>query len=225
MYYDIVLSISVKRTGHPGARVIDPAHPIENRYPIRSGWDPHARIARTHPSDPTPEIREARRRIASTIVRTPDHLELGPTSPTSPEARTATDPAPQLRSAANAVAMLSSRSQARRLDHRRGQQARASRMRRDAACPAVVVIGRAGVEDQADEGARRLVSVPYEIPGALWRPRVRVSTGRSCIRSTIDFIAGHSTMGLGFSRTPDAAAVIAGIGGGGLMPAWAARQR
>ena len=174
------------------------------------------------------EIRAARERIAQTIVRTPlIRLRLGPGAPDVRLKLENLQPinAYKLRGAANAVAMLSD-------DERRrgvwtisagnaGQGV--AYAARDAGVPCTVVVIEtapvAKIERMKALGAR-LVPVPYEVAWQALDDRAFPGVDGTFIHPFDDhhFIAGHATMGLEILEdAPDTAAVIASIGGGGLI--------
>src|SRR5947199_1012933 len=174
------------------------------------------------------EIQEARERIAKTIVRTPlIRLELGPDFPDMRLKLENLQPinAYKLRGAANAVALLSE-------DERRrgvwtisagnaGQGV--AYAARAAGVPCVVVVDETApktkLERMKTHGAK-LIPVPYEIAWKALDERSFPGVDGTFIHPFDDdnFIAGHGTMGLEILEdAPDAAAVIASIGGGGLI--------
>lgn len=174
------------------------------------------------------EMQEARRRIAGSIVRTPlVRLDLGPKFPDirlKLENLQATN-SYKLRGAVNAVAMLSDAE--RKLGvwtisaGNAGQGvAYAARL---AGVPCTVVAIETAPTAKIDRmralGAK-LVLVPYE---AAWRAlgdRAYPGVTGTFVHPFDDqnFITGHSTMGFEiFEDAPDAVAVIAAIGGGGLL--------
>ena len=174
------------------------------------------------------EIRAARERIANTIVRTPlVRLELGPEFPDIRLKLENLQPinAYKLRGAANAVAMLP------QADRKRGvwtisagnagqgvaYAARAAGM----PCTVVVVetAPKSKLERMKTLGAT-LIPVPYEVAWKALDERSFPGVGGTFIHpfDDDDFIAGHGTMGLEILEdAPDLAAVIASIGGGGLI--------
>jgi len=174
------------------------------------------------------EIRAAREQIAKTIVRTPlIRLELGPEFPDIRLKLENLQPinAYKLRGAANAVAMLP------QADRKRGvwtisagnagqgvaYAARAAGM----PCTVVVVetAPKSKLERMKTLGAT-LIPVPYEVAWKALDERSFPGVGGTFIHpfDDDDFIAGHGTMGLEILEdAPDLAAVIASIGGGGLI--------
>src|SRR2546429_2075915 len=174
------------------------------------------------------EIEEARKRIAKTIIRTPlIRLELGPEFPDIRIKLENLQPinAYKLRGAANAVAMLSE------ADRRRGvwtiSAGNAGQgvayAARAAGAPCTVVVVETAPKSKLDRmkalGAI-LIPVPYEIAWKALDERSFPGVDGIFIHpfDDDDFIAGHGTMGLEILEdAPDAAAVIASIGGGGLI--------
>lgn len=187
------------------------------------------------PSSPDPvrpitlaEIREARVRIAKTIIRTPlVRLELGPDFPDIRLKLENLQPinAYKLRGAANAVAMLSEAERQKGVwtisAGNAGQGV--AYAARQAGVPCTVVAIETAPTSKLDRmralGAR-LVLVPYEVAWKALDERAYAGVEGTFVHPFDDhnFIAGHATMGLEiFEDAPDTAAVIAGIGGGGLV--------
>lgn len=174
------------------------------------------------------EIREARARIAGTIVRTPlVRLELGPGYPDIRLKLENLQPinAYKLRGAANAVAMLAE-SERRRgvwtISAGNAGQGVAYAARKAGVPCTVVVIGTAPaskVERMKALGAT-LVPVPHDVAWKALEERSYPGVEGTFIHPFDDhnFIAGNATMGLEILEdAPDTIAVIAGIGGGGLI--------
>src|SRR3989449_1785688 len=174
------------------------------------------------------EIQEARKRIAKTIVRTPlIRLELGPEFPDIRLKLENLQPinAYKLRGAANAVAMLSEEERKRGVwtisAGNAGQGvAYAARV---ASVPCAVVVVETAPKSKLERmralGAK-LIAVPYEIAWKALEERSFPGADGTFIHpfDDDDFIAGHGTMGLEILEdAPDTAAVIASIGGGGLI--------
>ena len=174
------------------------------------------------------DVQEARKRIAKTIVRTPlVRLELGRDFPDirlKLENLQATN-AYKLRGAANAVALLSESERKRGVwtisAGNAGQGV--AYAARQAGVPCTVVVIETAPESKVERmralGAR-LVPVPWEVAWNALDDRSFPGVEGTFIHPFDDhnFIAGHATMGLEiFEDAPDAAAVIAGIGGGGLI--------
>ena len=174
------------------------------------------------------EIQQARRRIAPTIVRTPlVRLELGPGFPDIRLKLENLQPinAYKLRGAANAVAMLT----ASEREHgvwtisagNAGQGVAYAARRAGVPCTVVAIetAPAAKIERMKALGAT-LVLVPYEVAWKALGERAFSGVDGTFIHPFDDhnFIAGHGTMGLEILEdAPDTAAVIAGIGGGGLI--------
>src|SRR6266853_905578 len=174
------------------------------------------------------EIREARKRIAATIVRTPMiRLELGPDFPDIRLKLENLQPinAYKLRGAANAVAMLSE-SERRRgvwtISAGNAGQGVAYAARKAGVPCSVVVIETAPaskVERMRRLGAK-LISVPFDVAWNAMEERAFDGAEGTFIHPFDDqnFVTGNATMGLEILEdAPDAVAVIAAIGGGGLI--------
>jgi threonine dehydratase len=174
------------------------------------------------------EIREARTRIAGTIVRTPlVRLELGPGFPDIRLKLENLQPinAYKLRGAANAVAMLS---EAERklgvwtISAGNAGQGVAYAARKAGVPSTVVAIETAPaskLERMRALGAK-LIPVPYEVAWQALEARSYPGAEGTFVHPFDDhnFIAGHATMGLEILEDePDTSAVIAAIGGGGLI--------
>ena len=174
------------------------------------------------------EIRAARERIAKTIVRTPlIGLDLGPKFPDVRLKLENLQPinAYKLRGAANAVALLSEEERGRGVwtisAGNAGQgvayAARATNV------PCTVVVVQTAPQSKLDRmkalGAK-LFPVPYDVAWKALEERSFPGADGTFIHPFDDdnFIAGHATMGLEILEdAPDTAAVIASIGGGGLI--------
>jgi threonine dehydratase len=174
------------------------------------------------------EIRAARGRIAKTIVRTPlIRLELGPEFPDIRLKLENLQPinAYKLRGAANAVAMLSE------TDRKRGvwtiSAGNAGQgvayAARAAGVPCTVVAVETAPKSKLDRmkalGAK-IIPVPYDVAWKTLDERSFPGADGTFIHPFDDdnFIAGHGTMGLEILEdVPDVVAVIASIGGGGLI--------
>jgi len=174
------------------------------------------------------EIRQARERIAGMIIRTPLlRLELGPGQPDIRLKLENLQPinAYKLRGAANAVALLAESERRKGVwtisAGNAGQGVAYAARQAGVPCTVVAIetAPAAKIERMKALGAR-LVLVPYD---AAWRALdERAYPG---VEGTFvhpfddhDFIAGHATMGLEILEdAPDTAAVIAAIGGGGLI--------
>jgi threonine dehydratase len=174
------------------------------------------------------QIQEARRRIARTIVRTPlVRLELGPSYPDIRLKLENLQPinAYKLRGAANAVAMLSESERKHgiwTISAGNAGQGVAYAARQAGVSCAVVAIETAPaskLERMRALGAR-LVPVPYEVAWKALGERSFPGMEGVFVHPFDDdnFIAGHGTMGLEILEdAPDAAVIIAAIGGGGLI--------
>jgi threonine dehydratase len=174
------------------------------------------------------EIRDARERIAGTIVRTPlIRLELGSGLPDVRLKLENLQPinAYKLRGAANAVALLTD------AERRRGvwtiSAGNAGQgvayAARAAGVPGTVVAietaPAAKLERMRALGAK-LVLVPYAVAWQALEDRTYPGVDGTFIHPFDDqnFITGHATMGLEILEdAPDTAAIIAGVGGGGLI--------
>ena len=174
------------------------------------------------------EIRAARERIAKTIVRTPLlRLELGPEFPDIRLKLENLQPinAYKLRGAANAVAMLPQADRNRGVwtisAGNAGQGVAYAARAAGVPCTVVVVetAPKSKLERMKALGAT-LIPVPYEIAWKALDERSFPGVGGTFIHpfDDDDFIAGHGTMALEILEdAPDVAAVIASIGGGGLI--------
>jgi len=174
------------------------------------------------------EIQEARKRIADTIVRTPlIRLELGPGFPDIRLKLENLQPinAYKLRGAANAVALLSDSERKRGVwtisAGNAGQGV--AYAARQAGVPCAVVVIETAPKSKLDRmralGAK-LFPVPYDVAWKTLEERAFPGAEGTFIHPFDDdnFIAGHGTMGLEILEdAPDTAAVIASIGGGGLI--------
>ena len=174
------------------------------------------------------EIREARKRIEKTSVRTPlVRLELGPKFPDIRLKLENLQPinAYKLRGAANAVAMLPESERKRGVwtisAGNAGQGV--AYAARQAGVPCTVVVIDAAPESKIERmralGAK-LIPVPYEVAWQALEDRSYPGAAGTFVHPFDDhnFIAGHGTMGLEILEdAPDTKAVIASIGGGGLI--------
>src|SRR5205809_4612793 len=174
------------------------------------------------------EIQEARKRIAQTIVRTPlIRLDLGPDFPDIRLKLENLQPinAYKLRGAANSVGLLSEEERKRGVwtisAGNAGQGvAYAARV---AGVPCAVVVVETAPKSKLERmkalGAK-LIPVPYEVAWQALEERSFPGADGTFIHPFDDdnFIAGHGTMGIEILEdVPDTAAVIASIGGGGLI--------
>lgn len=174
------------------------------------------------------EIREARERIAGTIVRTPlVRLELGPGHPDIRLKLENLQPinAYKLRGAANAVALLPESERQRgvwTISAGNAGQGVAYAARKAGVPCTVVVIETAPVSkiERMKALGARLIPVPYDAAWKALEERSYPGVEGTFVHPFDDhnFIAGHATMGLEILEdAPDTVAVIAGIGGGGLI--------
>src|SRR5713101_8913510 len=174
------------------------------------------------------EIKDARQRIAKTIVRTPlVRLELGPGFPDVRLKLENLQPinAYKLRGAANAVAMLPESERKRGVwtisAGNAGQGVAYAARRAGVPCTVVVIetAPASKIERMKALGAT-LVPVPYDIAWKALDERSFPGVEGTFVHPFDDdnFIAGHATMGLEILEdAPDTVAVIASIGGGGLI--------
>jgi threonine dehydratase len=174
------------------------------------------------------EIHEARKRIAKTIVRTPLlHLELGPGYPDIRLKLENLQPinAYKLRGAANAVAMLSESERKRGVwtisAGNAGQGVAYAARQAGVPCAVVAVetAPKSKIERMRALGAN-LIPVPYDVAWKALEERSFPGAEGTFVHPFDDhnFIAGHATMGLEILEdAPDTVAVIASIGGGGLI--------
>src|SRR5436309_4661979 len=174
------------------------------------------------------EIQEARKRIAKTIVRMPlIRLELRPEFPDIRLKLENLQPinAYKLRGAANSVAMLSEEERKRGVwtisAGNAGQGV--AYAAREAGVPCAVVVVETAPKSKLERmkalGAK-LIPVPYDVAWQALEERSFPGAEGTFVHPFDDdnFIAGHGTMGLEILEdAPDAAAVIASIGGGGLI--------
>ena len=174
------------------------------------------------------EIREARERIAGTIVRTPlVRLELGPGHPEIRLKLESLQPinAYKLRGAANAVAMLPESERRRGVwtisAGNAGQGVAYAARKAGVPCTVVVIeTAPASKIDRMRALGARLIPVPYDVAWKALEARSFPGAEGTFVHPFDDhnFIAGHGTMGLEILEdAPDTAAVIASIGGGGLV--------
>ncbi len=176
------------------------------------------------------EIRAARERIAGTIVRTPlVRLELGPEFPEIRLKLENLQPinAYKLRGAANAVALLSDTERQKGVwtisAGNAGQGVAYAARQAGVSCTVVVIetAPTSKIERMKALGAR-LVPVPYDRAWAALEARTYPGVEGTFIHPFDDhnFIAGNATIGLEILEdAPDTAAVVASIGGGGLIVA------
>lgn len=174
------------------------------------------------------EIRAARERIGTTIMRTPlVRLQLGPSYPDIRLKLENLQPinAYKLRGAANAVAMLPEAERRRgvwTISAGNAGQGVAYAARQAGVSCTVVAIETAPVsklERMRSLGAR-LVLVPYATAWDALERRTMTGVEGTFVHPFDDhnFIAGHATMGLEILEdAPDTGAVVVAIGGGGLI--------
>ena len=174
------------------------------------------------------QIRAARERIASTILRTPlVRLELGPAFPDVRLKLENLQPinAYKLRGAANAVAMLTDSERQCGVwtvsagNAGQGVAYAARQARVPCSVVAIETAPQAKLERMRALGAK-LALVPYEVAWQTLEARAFPGIEGTFIHPFDDdnFIAGHGTMGLEILEDePETATVIAAIGGGGLI--------
>ena len=174
------------------------------------------------------EVWDARKRISGTILRTPlVRLELGPDFPDIRLKLENLQPinAYKLRGAANAVALLTDSERSKGVwtisAGNAGQGV--AYAARQAGVPCSVVVIETAPESKIERmralGAK-LFPVPYDVAWKTLEERSFPGIEGTFVHPFDDhnFIAGHATMGLEiFEDAPDTAAVIAAIGGGGLI--------
>jgi threonine dehydratase len=174
------------------------------------------------------EIQAARSQIAKAIVRTPlVRLDLGPDSPKILLKLENLQPTNsyKLRGAANAVAMLSESDRSRGVwtisAGNAGQGIAYAARQAGVPCTVVAIetAPKAKIERMRALGAH-LIPVSYETAWKALGDREFPGANGTFVHPFDDqnFIAGHATMGLEiFEDAPDTVAVIAAIGGGGLI--------
>lgn len=174
------------------------------------------------------EIRDAQKRIAGTIVRTPlIRLDLGPGFPEVRLKLENLQPinAYKLRGAANAVALLSDAERRRGVwtisAGNAGQGVAYAARAAGVPCTVVAIeTAPAAKLDRMRALGATLVLVPYARAWQALEDRTYPGVEGTFIHPFDDhnFIAGHATMGLEILEdAPDTVAVIAAIGGGGLV--------
>jgi threonine dehydratase len=174
------------------------------------------------------EVRAARERIAGTVLRTPlVRLELGPEFPDIRLKLENLQPinAYKLRGAANAVALLSEEERRRGVwtisAGNAGQGVAYAARKVGIPCTVVAIetAPSAKLERMKALGAR-LVTVSYDRAWQALDDRAFPGVEGTFVHPFDDqnFVTGHATMGLEILEdAPDTMAVIAGIGGGGLI--------
>jgi len=175
------------------------------------------------------EIRDARARIAGTIVRTPlVRLELGTGFPDVRLKLENLQPinAYKLRGAANAVALLSDAERRRGVwtisAGNAGQGVAYAARAAGVPCTVVAIeTAPAAKLDRMRALGAKLVLVPYDVAWQALEDRSYPGVGGGTFIHPFDdqnFITGHATMGLEILEdAPDTVAIIAAIGGGGLI--------
>jgi threonine dehydratase len=174
------------------------------------------------------EIREARERIAGTILRTPlVRLELGPDFPDIRLKLENLQPinAYKLRGAANAVAMLTESDRALGVwtisAGNAGQGIAYAARKAGVPCTVVAIeTAPASKLERMKALGAKLIPVSYAVAWKALEERSFPGAEGTFVHPFDDhnFIAGHATMGLEILEdAPDTVAVIAGIGGGGLI--------
>ena len=174
------------------------------------------------------EMREAQERIAGTILRTPlVRLELGPGAPDIRLKLENLQPinAYKLRGAANAVAMLSEAERKRGVwtisAGNAGQGVAYAARQAGVPCTVVAIeTAPASKLDRMRALGAKLLLVSYDRAWQALDERSYPGAEGTFVHPFDDhnFIAGHATMGLEILEdAPDTAAVIAAIGGGGLI--------
>src|SRR5436189_6019442 len=174
------------------------------------------------------EIREARERIARTIVRTPlVRLELGQDFPDIRLKLENLQPinAYKLRGATNAVAMLSDSKRKRGVwtisAGNAGQGVAYAARQAGVPCTVVVIeTAPASKMERMRALGAKLIPAPYDMAWKALEERSFPGAEGTFVHPFDDhnFIAGHATMGLEILEdAPDTVAVIGAIGGGGLI--------
>ncbi|MGB6604756.1 MAG: pyridoxal-phosphate dependent enzyme [Steroidobacteraceae bacterium] len=174
------------------------------------------------------EIGAARARIARTVVRTPLlRLELGSGSPDIRLKLENLQPTNsyKLRGAVNAVAMLSEEARRRGVwtisAGNAGQGVAYAAREAGVPCSVVVIetAPAAKIERMKALGAK-LIPVPYDVAWKALDEHAFPGLDGTLVHpfDNHNFIAGHATMGLEILEdAPDTAAIVAAIGGGGLI--------
>lgn len=176
------------------------------------------------------EIEEARKRIAGAVLRTPlVRLDLGPGFPDVRLKLENLQPtnAYKLRGAVNAVAMLTDAERAEGVwtisAGNAGQGVAFAARQAGVACSVVVIETAPTTKlDRMRALGARLVPVPFAVAWKALEEHAFPGMEGTLIHPFDDhnFIAGHATMGLEILEdAPDVAAIIAAVGGGGLIAA------
>ena len=174
------------------------------------------------------EMRDAQKRIAGTVVRTPlVRLDLGPGTPDIRLKLETLQPinAYKLRGAVNAVAMLSESERKRGIwtisAGNAGQGVAYAAKQAGVPCTVVAIeTAPASKLDRMRALGAKLIPVSYDTAWKALDERSYPGVESTFVHPFDDhnFIAGHATMGLDILEdAPDTAAVIAAIGGGGLI--------
>jgi threonine dehydratase len=174
------------------------------------------------------EIKSARERIAKTVLRTPlVRLELGQKVPDIRLKLENLQPinAYKLRGAANAVAMLTESERKRGVwtisAGNAGQGVAYAARQAGVPCTVVVIeTAPASKIDRMRALGAKLILVPYDVAWKALEDRAYPGANGTFVHPFDDdnFIAGHGTLGLEILEdAPDITAVIASIGGGGLI--------
>jgi threonine dehydratase len=174
------------------------------------------------------EVHEARKRIAHTIVHTPlVRLELGSDFPDVRLKLENLQPinAYKLRGAANAVSMLPEAERKRGVwtisAGNAGQGVAYAAREAGVPCTVVAIETAPASKIARMKGlGAKLILVPYEVAWKALEDRSFPGADGTFVHPFDDqnFIAGHATMGLEIlEQAPETAAVIAAIGGGGLI--------
>lgn len=174
------------------------------------------------------EIREARARIASTVARTPMfRLELGEAHPDIRLKLENLQPinSYKLRGAVNAVALLSDSARRRGVwtisAGNAGQGVAYAARKAGVPCTVVAIeTAPASKLERMKLLGATLVPVPYEVAWKALEERAYPGVEGTFIHpfDDDDFITGHATMGLEILEdVPNVSAVIAAVGGGGLV--------
>ena len=174
------------------------------------------------------EIEEARKRIAGAVLRTPlVRLDLGPGLPDVRLKLENLQPtnAYKLRGAVNAVAMLTDAERAEGVwtisAGNAGQGVAFAARQAGVACSVVVIETAPTTKlDRMRALGARLVPVPFAVAWKALEEHAFPGMEGTLIHPFDDhnFIAGHATMGLEILEdAPDVAAIIASVGGGGLI--------
>jgi threonine dehydratase len=174
------------------------------------------------------DAKDAQRRIAGTILRTPlVRLDLGSGFPDIRLKLENLQPinAYKLRGAANAVAMLNEAERRRGVwtisAGNAGQGVAYAARQAGVPCTVVAIeTAPASKLERMKALGAKIVAVPYEVAWQALDDRSYPGIEGTFVHPFDDhnFIAGHGTMGLEILEdAPDTAAVICGIGGGGLV--------